>query len=169
MPVSGGGAAVISGDVSVQPFSEMVEGGLTELIGVDEQVSQNQYSGSVEVTLSEQLSGEILGATLYSNGGSIIVESGELFFFDLDPSIAVGAAAIGVAEWPTSLGSIPVLSSDWTSDSNGAHANIKKEPITIHPVSSLFLVYKHTGSTQWNSLVGDNELLRVNFWIRRDS
>ena len=159
----------MSGEVSVKPFSGMVEAGLTELIGVDDQVSQDQYSGSVEVVLPEELSGEILGVTFYSTGGLIIVESGELFFFDVDPSIAVGAAGIGAAQWPTSIGNIPVAPSDWTADGDGAHANIKKEPVTIHSVSSLFLSYKHTGTTQWNSLSGDDELLQVNLWIRRDS
>ncbi|CAK0775235.1 hypothetical protein CCP3SC1AL1_770022 [Gammaproteobacteria bacterium] len=41
----------------VQPFSAMLEGGLTELVGINEQVDQNDYCGSVGVSLGGSYSG----------------------------------------------------------------------------------------------------------------
>src|SRR4030067_1952635 len=45
--------------IPVSPFAAILEGCLTELVGINEQIDQNDYSGSVDAALGEAVSGEI--------------------------------------------------------------------------------------------------------------
>lgn len=155
----------------VQPFSAVLEGGLTELIGINEQVDLNEFSASVGVTLAGTYSGEILGITLIQTedgAGAIIGLSGTLFIFDADPTIANGAASVGAAAAVTCIGTVSFTATDWVTDTTAGVA-YKTVAIPFHAVGTLFFAYKHTGATSFNDVAGDDEQLEFNFWYRRDS
>ena len=169
------GDMTITGDVSVQPFEPIAELGLAELIGVDEQVDQYEYSGSIGAALVDVMSGEILSVALYSTEdgtGQIITEDGVLLVMDADPSVSAGDANLAAAEWPTILGKIVVDADDWfeeNASSAGAMVYKTCTPIPFHELSTLYFVYYHEGATSWNDGAGDDEQLEMNAWYRRDS
>jgi hypothetical protein len=153
----------------VQPFSAVLETGLVELVGTDEQVDQNDYGGSVAVALGGTYSGEILAATFVSTGGDEIQAQGRLLILDADPAVAVGDTALSAAEHGTIVGIIGIGSSDtYHADAGGASIH-KTVSIPFHALSSLYLVWFLTSATSINSDAGDNEVFSVNLWYRRDS
>lgn len=156
-----------------QPFEAIHETGLTELIGIDEAVAQNQYSASVGVTLPQaRTSGEILQITLYSTeagSGAVQQPNGVLFILDADPAIAAGDAAMTAAERLTVIAQIEVETTDWKADANGASATIFTRPVAFHALSALYFVWLQEHATGFNDAAGDDELLEFNAWIRRDS
>ena len=99
------------------------EGGLTELVGADEQVDQNEFGGSVGVNLVDGTavqSGEILGITLIRTGGTMMDPAGKLIILDADPATTPGDADLTAAEWRTILGIVNVADTDWAASTNGA-------------------------------------------------
>lgn len=163
-----------NGDIMVQarPLSAILEGGLTELVGINEQVDQNDYSGSVEVALGGTYSGEILSVGFYATEdgtGAVQDPAGILYVFDADPSISSGDTAMSAAERVTLLGKIAIAAGDWDTDANGGFAYITTQPIPFHALASLFFVWKHLDATSLNDAAGDDEQLEFNFWYRRES
>lgn len=159
----------------VAEFPAILEAGVFELVGINEQVDQNDYGAEVEIALSTgAVSGEILSLTLISTedkaeGGTVQAPAGRVIFFDASPSVSAGDTAIAAASWPKVIGEIKVLASDWISDANGAIACIKDQPLPFHALSSLFAVWLHEDATSLNDAAGDDEQLEFNFWYRRDS
>jgi len=147
--------------------TELCEIGLTELVGVDEQVDQNDYSGSIEVNMGG--SGEFLAFALISTGGDEIQAAGKLFLFDADPAVSSGDTALTAAEWKTLVGVVNVAASDYVADSGGAVAYITDTPVPFHDTDNLYFVFKLTSATSLNSAGGDNESLELNAWYRRDT
>ncbi len=148
----------------------LYEGGLTELIGVDERVDQNEYGGSVGVALPATSSGVIYDVTLYTTEdgtGAILTPNGVLYIFDADPTIAVGDAAMTAAERVTVVGQIRVASSDWIADANGASACMYWQPIPFHSLANLYFAWFHLDAVSFNDGAGDDEQLEFNFWVRR--
>lgn len=161
------------GVIHTKPFSPIRESGMTELIGVDEQVDQNDYSGSVAVSLlvgvdPSPVSGIIRGLTFVSAGGAILQSTGTLFILDADPAVASGDTAMTAAEHATVIGSVTLAGSNWVADANGATAHVSAE-IPFHDLTAIYLVYKHTLATAYNSAGGDNEYLNVNLWYEQAS
>jgi hypothetical protein len=156
-----------------QPFESIQEAGVTELIGTDEQVDQNDYCASVEVSLQQaRCSGEILSFAFYTTedgSGSVQSPEGYLYIFGADPEIANGDTAMTAAARVTCLGRVAVEAGDWETDANGGMAYIHDTPVPFHALSSLFLAFKLTSATSLNDAAGDDEQLEVNFWYRRDS
>ena len=149
-----------------------VEGGLTELIGVDEEVNTNDYSGSVGVALGINCSGEIPQFTFYTTedgSGTVLTPSGILLILDADPAIAVGDTAMTASERVTVIGQVWVGSGDWISDANGGSAVIQDQPIVFHALATLYFVWLHTDATDFNDAAGDNEQLELNFWFRPEA
>ena len=76
------------GPIITKPFSPILEAGVTELIGVDEQVDQNDYSGSVEVDVSpgsQPSSGVIRSMAFYETEdgtGALNDPAGTLYILD---------------------------------------------------------------------------------------
>jgi len=158
--------------ISAEPFAAIVEAGLTELIGADEQVDQNDLCGSVGISLGATMSGEILGVLLVSREtgtGAVQTPDGILFFFDADPSISSGATAMSAAARQALLGQIAVTGTDFDSDANGASVYLVSVPVAIHGISTLYVAFRLTSATSYNDGAGDDEILEVNVWIRRDS
>lgn len=155
-----------------QPFEEIQEGGLTELVGTDEQVDQNDYGGSVGVALAERASGEILSFTFYSRetgSGSVQTPVGTLLILDADPATNAGDTTLTAAERQTVIGQVAVAAGDWKSDANGASACVTGTPISFHALDTLYFVWFHEDATSLNDAAGDDEILEFNFWYRRDS
>lgn len=69
----------------------------------------------------------------------------------------------------TVLGKVDVETTDWHVDGNGGVAYIHDNPIPFHPLSTLYFTWFHEDATDLNDAVGDDEVLRFNFWARRDS
>ena len=111
----------------------ITELGLTELIGINEAVAQNQYCASVAITLDTQpVSGELLSFALYSTEsgtGAVLQPTGKLMLLDADPATATGDTALLAAEHVTVLGIVDVAAGDWVADANGAVAYIVDTPI----------------------------------------
>lgn len=156
----------------VQPFDAILEGGLTELVGINEQVDQNDYSGSVGVALGGTYSGEILSVAFYATEdgtGAVQDSAGILYVFDADPTISSGDTSMTAAERVTILGKIAIGAADWDTDTNGGLAYICNQPIPFHAVSTLYFVWKHLDAASLNDAAGDDEQLEFNFWYRRES
>ena len=153
---------------------------VTELIGVDEQVSATKYSASAGLTLrnntgaaTSNASGEILQVALYSyqtSTGDVLTNAGDLYLFDTDPAVAADAPALAGAggEHKTLIGIVPVGVGDWVSDSDGA-ATLQTVSIPFQSLTTIYASYRlATGSTQFNSSSGDDEKLDMRLWYRRD-
>lgn len=157
------------------PLYHITETALTELVGADEQVDQNDYSGSVAVTLGDgvrPVSGEFLSFTFYTKeegSGAVMSPAGTLILLDADPAIASGDTAMTAAERETVIGSIDVAAADWIADATGAHASILDKPLPFHNLQTIYAVWLHTDATSLNSAAGDDEVLSFKAWYRRDS
>lgn len=154
-----------------QPFDAVVEQGLTELVGINELLAQNNYSDEVTLTLASTSSGEVLKVCLYTTEdatGAILEPTGTLFLFDADPSVTLNDTDLTAAARVTMIAQIPVAAGDWDSDANGAVACLTRAD-AFHDLASVFAVWRHTLATSINSAAGDDEQLEANLWYRRDS
>jgi hypothetical protein len=152
--------------------SPLLEGGLTELVGVNEQVDEHDYGKSVAVALGGTYSGEILSFAFYATEdgtGAVQNSAGYLLILDADPAVAAGDTALAAAEWPTVLGRVKVQATDWITDANGGMAYLCNQPVAFHALSTLYFVWFHDDPTALNDAAGDDEQLELNFWYRRDS
>ena len=153
----------------------ITEFGATELVGADEQVDQNDYGASVAITLGDgvrPVSGELLSFMFYTHTtgtGAVLEPTGTLLLLDADPAAAAGDTALTSAENLTILGAVTLQAGDWTSDANGARACIVDTPIAFHNLQTLYAVWLHTLATSFNDAAGDDEILQLNAWYRRDT
>lgn len=160
-----------SGNTLVKPFASATEFAVTELVGINEQIDQYDYSEDVTISLGGTYSGEILGCVFYSSedgSGQVQKPAGTLIFFDNDPAVSSGDTAIVVAQWLSVTGKITIYGSDWITDTNGGIA-YSDDPVAFHALSDLHAVWYHQGSVSLNSAAGDDERLRFACWYRRDS
>jgi len=157
------------------PHWQIYETALTELIGADEQVDQNDYGGSVAVTLGDgarPCSGELLSFMLFATEtgtGAVQTPVGTLLVLDADPASAAGDTAITAAERVTVIAHIEVATTDWQSDANGASAFVYNQPAPFHNLQTLYFLWLHEDATSFNDGAGDDEILQVKAWYRRDS
>ena len=157
------------------PRYEMAEIGATELVGADEQVDQNDYGASVAITLGDgvrPVSGEILSFMFYTHttgSGAVLEPTGTLLILDADPAASAGDTDLAAAENLTILGAVNVEAADWTADANGARACIVDTPIPFHNLQTLYAVWLHTLATSFNDAGGDDEIMSMNAWYRRDT
>jgi len=157
----------------VHPIQEL---GLTELVGIDEKVDQNDYSGSVGVSVAsgsdQPVSGEIMSFAFYATEdgtGAVQDSAGELYILDADPAVASGDTALSAAEWVTVIAKVEVTAADWTTDTAGGVAYIYDTPVPFHNVKTLYFVWKQTDATGLNDAAGDDEQLEFNAWFLRYS
>lgn len=157
------------------PLWHITETGITELVGADEQVDQNDFGGSVALTLGDgvrPVSGEFL-AFLFVTGeigtGDVQTPAGTLLLFDVDPDVSAGDTSITQAERQSLIAQIDVTAADWISDANGASAYICTQPVPFHNLQTIYAVWFHTDATGFNDAGGDDESLQMNAWYRRDS
>jgi hypothetical protein len=69
----------------------------------------------------------------------------------------------------TVLGKVDVVTADWHVDGNGGVAYPTFNPVPFHALSNLYFVWFHEDATDLNDNAGDEEILEMNFWYRRDS
>ena len=160
----------------VMPMHSIQELGLTELVGINEKVDQNDYSGSVGVSVasgsSQPVSGEILSLALYATEdgtGAVQDSAGELYILDADPAVASGDTALTAVEWVTILARVKVASTDWTVDAAGGVAYFYDLHIPFHNVKTLYFVWKQTDATGLNADAAHDEQLEMNAWYVRHS
>ena len=157
------------------PLWHITETALTNLIGADEQVDQSDYGASVAITLGDGVrpnSGEFLSFAFFSTetgSGAVQTPAGILLLLDADPAVAAGDTSITAAERITVLGHVKVGSSDWQSDASGGSAYIYNQPVTFHNLHTIYAVWSHQDATSFNDAGGDDEILQVKAWYRRDS
>jgi hypothetical protein len=158
------------------PLYHITELGEHELVGIDEQVDQSDYGGSVALTLGDGIrpcSGEFLSflfRTAEAGTGAIQTPPGTLLLLDADPTVAAGDVAITAAERATVIGLVKVNAADWkTADATGASAYIYNQPVPFHNLQTIYAVWFHEDATSLNDGAGDDETLDFNAWYRRDS
>lgn len=169
----------------IQPVYPIYEGGLTELVGTDEEVNTDDYSGSVGILVSKgpithpisgetivhPISGEILSFMLYGTedgSGAVPVPAGKLILLNADPDVSPGDTALAAAEWPTVIGVVSVAATDWIFDANGGAAFIPDQPVPFHNLTDLYFVWFHEDAADLNDAGADDEQLEFNFWFRVD-
>ena len=152
----------------------ILELGITELIGANEQVTASQYSASVAVTLAG--TGTIKKICLIATeddaggGGVVFTPAGDLMLFKSDPAIASDDATITNAERLTIIAvmTFAAAAADWQSDANGA---INCQDTTeVYSDATLFATWHSaSGEVMWNSLAADDEQLEFNVLYERKS
>lgn len=145
--------------------------GMTELIGVNEQVDQNDYAGSVFVPISG--SGELLSYLLVSGesgSGAVQTPEGKLLIFSADPTISAGDTSITAAEAATLIGVVDVASGDYVDVTNAKAAYITDTKVPFHKGSGggLWFSFKLTSATSLNDAAGDDEFLNFSVWYRKE-
>ena len=156
------------------PLAPITETGIQELIGKNEQVDQNDFTGSVDLAVGIDdlpVSGEFLSLmlmTLETGTGAVMTPAGTLILFDADPNPTSGDTALTAAEWKTAIGSVDIAAADWISDANGGHV-FKQIAVPFHDLANVYAVWFHTDATSLNDAAGDDEELHCNLWYRRDS
>jgi len=157
------------------PRYQIYEIGLTELIGKDEQVDQDDYGGSVAILLGDGVrpaSGEFLSFTLVTKEtgtGSVLTPAGILLLFDADPAVTAGDTALTLGVMNYCIGRVDVKATDWHSDANGAVACKSSPPIPFHTLTTIYAIWFHEDATSFNDAGGDDEYLSFNAWYRRDT
>lgn len=160
------------GEMEVKPWSPVLELGLTELVGINEALAQNQHCASVGVALSRTCSGVLRSLCFYSTesgSGAVIVPAGTLYVFDANPSVTLADAALSAAAWKTCLGYYTIATADWKSDAGGAARYVSDLYIPFHSVGTLYFAFLMTSATPINDAAGDDELLQFNAWYERQS
>jgi hypothetical protein len=69
----------------------------------------------------------------------------------------------------TVIGKVDVVAGDWHVDGNGGVAYPTFNPVPFHEVSALYFAWFHEDAVDLNDNAGDEEILEVNFWYRRES
>ena len=155
----------------IRYHAEIKESGVTELVGKNEEVNTNDYGASVALTIgSDAYSGELYEFVFIATeegDGSVQDSAGWLLIFDADPATTAGDTSITAAERKTLVGQVEVAASDWITDANGGSAYVCDKIVSFHAVTSLYLVWFHTDSTDLNDAAGNDEVLEVNIKYRR--
>lgn len=143
-----------------------------ELIGVDEQVAQNDWGEAVPFTLRpEDIDGKVMSFVMTSRllttggTGTILLPSGLLTVFSADPGITVGDAALGVDVGETILGTVAIATGDWTAQAAGAWLNKQDLFIPFFPLKILYFAFFWTLAGTINSATDDDEIIEINAHI----
>jgi len=151
------------------PFKEL---GVTELIGINEVIAQNEYSKSVALTLDpggKARSGSIeqISIIMTEDGtGAIQAVDGKLIFLDADPAVAAADTALTAAEWLTVLGWYDIVNTDFVSDANGGFVFYNEKPVRFHALATIYAVFFLESATSINSVAGDDEQMELNLHWR---
>lgn len=156
--------------------------GLVSLVGIDDQVDQNDYSASAQLDLAAAaglpagapVSGEILHLLLSTaeadagETGAVQKPAGTLILFAADPGVDAGDTALSAAARAAIVAQVTLAATDWKGDATGAAAVVLAKPIAFHAVPALWAAWLHEDTTGLNSEAGDDETLHVAAWFRRE-
>ncbi len=141
-----------------------------ELIGVNEQVAADEYSGSINFFFNGN-SGIITKLCLYATedgSGTVFTPTGTLYIWNIDPNITAGDADITAIERLNIVNQYTVVAADWDADANGASTCKLIDDVFVN--TFFFAAWRSaTGEVEWNSAVGDDEQLQFLMWSRTDS
>lgn len=157
------------------PHWQIYETAKITLIDDDEQVDQNDYGASQAVTLGDGVrpcSGELLSFVFISREtgtGAVQTPAGTLLILDEDPATTAGDTAIDMVERVDVIGHVDVAAAAWQSDANGGSQFVYNVPVPFHNLQTLYFLWFHEDATSFNDGAGDNEILEVKAWYRRDS
>ena len=153
-----------------------IEAGIYTLIGADDDVGVNEFSATVDIDLGQTygatqvrpVAGEIQSILLVSSAAAAPIEpTGWLFFMDADPATAAGDAALALVDRQAIIAQVEIAAADWDSDGTGATA-YKVVALPFHDVRYLYTVFRNEGAAI-NAAGGDDELIEINLWYRRDN
>lgn len=149
------------------------EVGVAELVGVNDNVAQNEFTNTADLTVGggagNPQSGLIQAVALYSTvdgTGAVIEPLGDLLFLDADPNVSAGDTALAAAEWPTVIGHVAIASGEWVVDAAGGIAYVADLQLPFHALSTIYAVMLMTSATEINSAGGDDEQLELNVWFQ---
>jgi hypothetical protein len=157
----------------VLPFTGLVEGGLTELVGINEAaIATGQFSDEVGVALGSTMSGEILEVCAYQteDGTGAILSDLDftMYIFDADPGITIADADITAAAAVTLMATLDFANGSFIFGGNAA-MQCQTVALPFHALSTIYFAIESDGATSINSAAGDDEQVEFNFWVRRDS
>jgi hypothetical protein len=150
-------------------FAPIRELGLTELVGINEQIDQNDFTKSVALPVGG--SGYITNIVAYgaeSGDGAIpAVDSFMILVFDVDPDISAGNTTLSADTWRTCLGSwyFEGATSDTTGSASFNSAG-SIMPIPYHDCNTLYFVGQWLNATAINDDPANNEQVHINVWVQ---
>jgi len=140
------------------------------LITKDELIAINNYSKSISFDVRRTIDnaptqGRVSFICLVSSEtgtGAVKLPAGTLYVFKADPTIAANASALAAAgaDHLNVIGTVPVVAADWESDASGAVANLLVD-IPFPTLANVFIAFKMDGSSEFNSLAADDEILQI--------
>lgn len=136
-----------------------------ELVGINEQVDASRWTD--EVAIAPTGTGKLVKVCVISSGGAVLTPSIHLTFFGTDPTITLNDAAITAAEAATIRADVSLDSADYQADTTQAH-NCQEIEESFDSISHVAFFLK-SGQTTINSAGGDDELIQLVTWYRRDS
>jgi hypothetical protein len=141
-----------------------------ELIGIDEQVDQNEFSEDQSFTLNAN-GGIIYGAravmAFSGTTGASIREAGWVYLFDADPGLSVGDTALASAAVArTCFGGFALAAADWSPVAGAFNIQTVELQIPFHGVATAYAAYFHEGATSFNDGANDDEILELSLWYR---
>jgi hypothetical protein len=143
----------------------IIESALTELVGANETVAQNEYGAGTAIPVSISAAGGIIKSLILSqvelDAGAILSVAGVLVFFTADPICAVGDTALTSTAWGRAVGTVTVAAGDWVTDANGGVALKSGLDIPFPRLANLWCVFKLTSATSINSGATDDEVLSI--------
>jgi hypothetical protein len=150
-----------------------------ELVGVDEQVAQNTWGGSVQIPFKAETQGIFVHTVLARQGydkaaGAFLSLTGKIVFFMGDPAVAAGTAlaALTRAQVNKIVAVVDVAAADWYNmDDVGTDAsalavlhmaaNEGVIPLPRMADGDLYAAWLHTLATAINSGATDQEDIYV--------
>jgi len=145
---------------------------LTELIGIDDKIDQNDYSGTVDLLFGSEASGKILGITLVSTEtgtGAVQVPLSELYVLSADPATVPGDTALSAAERKTLVGQVDIAVADWVGDAAISMHVYKSVEIPFHSLNGLYFVLRNKDAAGINDVGADDEIIEINVWYERST
>ena len=143
---------------------------ITDLIGINDQVSGGEWSNSISLELQGDNPIEISKIQLvsgFSGSGAVLVPALDIVGFDADPAISAGDSSISNAEAQTIVFRQSLAVGEWVQTGGNAAFALLDLSTVVHRLYTLYVAVKlATGGTQYNSAGGDDEFLRTRIWWR---
>lgn len=139
---------------------------LVPLVGPDDaELTTGHYGESQEVSLSPELSGEIVQINLYASGVVAEDSAGNLLVFDADPTLSHGDAFLDIQSNKMVIAAIAVAAGDWVcSYSTGYVTDLLERPIYFDPQEEIYFAWEHTDATSLNPNAGSQDTLDAYVW-----
>lgn len=148
--------------------SPATEVAVFEVVGINEQVDASEYAD--EVSFAPVGTGKIVKIcviTSETGSGVILTPAVNIIFFDADPTITVGDASITAAEAATIVADLSFSAADYQTDAAQGH-NCQEVEESFHSIT-FATIFLQAGEVSVNSAAGDDEIVQLHIWYRRNS